>query len=52
MLMSSWRLKRGALMGDQKRAEVVGSNLLSHPPAWLLPLGVWISLILASGREG
>lgn len=39
-------------MGDQKRAEVVGHNLLSHPHAWLLLLEVWISLTLASGREG
>lgn len=50
MLMSSWRLKRGALMEDQ--AAVVGPNLLSHPHSWVLLLGVWISLTLASGREG
>lgn len=45
-------VKERCALGDQKRAEVVGSNLLAHPPAWLLPLGVWISLTLASGREG
>lgn len=39
-------------MGDQKRPEVVGPNFLSHPLSWVPQLGIWISLTLASGREG
>lgn len=58
MLMSSWRLKKGALRGREledggkMRNEVVGSSLLSHPHSWefqlrvLISLRVWISRIL------
>ena len=42
MLMSSWRLKTGVFMGDQKQAEVVGPSLVSHPPSWVF----WLSLDL------
>lgn len=55
MLMSSWRLKRGALGGGRlggERNEVVGPNLLSHPHSWEFQLSLDLSESLDLSHAG